>query len=75
MSYFPYFLGAKSSLSLIWVGFLEVLLLGGLPCLKRVTVRLESPNSGRKHTYVVLENILFSTKTPLILLISAFFAK
>ena len=27
------------------------------------------------HTYVVLENILFSTNTPLILLVSAFFGK
>ena len=47
------------------------------PCLKLVRIMLETLNLARKytHTYVVPENIPFSTKALLILMMPAFFAK
>ena len=42
------------------------------PCLKRVRILLETWNLVRKYTYIyILRNIPFSTKIPLILLMSA----
>ena len=78
-----------ASLSVIWVGFLGVLFevcvcLEGAqhypspsPCLKLVRIMLESWNLARKYThpYVVSENIPYSTKVFLILLMPAFFSK
>ena len=48
-----------------------------LPCLKLVRIMLETSHFARKytHTYVILENISFSTKTLLILLMPALFCK
>ena len=48
-----------------------------LPCLKLVRTMLETSHFALKytHTYVILENISFSTKTLLVLLIPAFFCK
>ena len=47
------------------------------PCLKLVRIMLESSNLAGKytHTYLVSENIPFSIKALLILLMSAFFCK
>ena len=57
-------------------GPFEVRVKGGnyVPCLKLVRIMLEIWYIGT-HPYTVLENIPFSTKTLLILLISAFFVK
>ena len=71
---------AKNSyyhLSLIWVGFLEFVCGGGglkiTPCMKPVRIKLETWNLIRKYTHIyeVLANMPFSTKNPLILLMSA----
>ena len=70
----------ESSLTLVSVGFSGIhFALGGglkLPPVKNLLelrYKLEIWYVST-HTYVVLENIPFSTKNPLILLISAFFA-
>ena len=70
----------KQPLTLIWVGFSGCrLFLKKLHCLKLVRIMLETSNLGRKythiHTYVVAENIPFSTNVLLILLMSVFFCK
>ena len=75
------FLTSHFTLTLIWVGFLGARFeVGNLitpllhpPCLKLVRVMLETCVS--THSYVVSENMLFSTKSHLILLMSAFFCK
>ena len=67
-------------LNLIWVGFLGVSFAVGegsktTPCLNVVRIILEAWNLVSTHTYAVLENMAFSTKTSLVLLMSAFFGK
>ena len=72
--------GHKNYLTIISVDFLEgpfeVRVKGGnyVPCLKLIRIMLEIWYIGT-HPYTVLENITFSTKTLLILLIPAFFVK
>ena len=43
------------------------------PCLKLVRIMLETSNLARKYKYLISENIPFSTKVVLILLMSVFF--
>ena len=84
---FYYSCSSNLSLTLIWVGFLEVRLEAGVgrgrevklpprPCLKLVRIVLETSKLARNYTpIVVAENIAFSAWALLILLMSAFFCK